>query len=153
MEASNRTLRLPGCDEQTFRLFLYHLAKNKLPDYIYDTKEEPSKEQIVASRAEFQTGLVKLWTFGDAYLMPELQIAAMKHLIDHVRYEYFTVEAVETAFAAAKDGVLRDLFIRQMIQDIEGLEGNYDGDMTRFGAVPGFFQAFMEQSCRCRSKE
>lgn len=154
MESSKRILRLPGCDEQTFNLFLYYTTKNALPDFktlCADVcKSNPGWDGAHARRSELQCALVRLWTFGDAYLIPKLQNLAMKELINLLDICTVSSEAVNLAFeTAAMDSPSRRVFVKECVQDYEELSVQ---DMDMLGALPGFFLRFTEQILRCPGK-
>lgn len=109
-EGRDNTLRLPGCDTETFKMFLYWACNRSLPE-----APEPGKGTTPANQT-FQFIMVKVWCFADAILLPQLQNDAMKALLDGLRYARVPVEAIRFTFEnSANDSVLRKAILEEVI--------------------------------------
>ncbi|KAK4501713.1 hypothetical protein PRZ48_007522 [Zasmidium cellare] len=156
-ETSEQTLRLPGCDEETFRFFLYYMTTNTLPDFGAEFqafyKSEHTVEETAAMRVQFQVALVRIWCFGDIYLMPKLQNAAVDRLLDLLKQVCIAPDAVRLAFSINVDGPLCKLFAQEAAFDYNGTTGFKKASMDRLGAIPGFICQFTDAILYCHTLE
>ena len=150
-ESDAQTLKLPGCDEHTFRLFLYWLCNHKFPDPYKDavtlTHGSEEKKAYITTQ---QLLLVKLWVFGDAYLLPRLQNDTMRRLLQLLQDTYIRAEAVQLAFTAAPfASKIREVAIAELVHSY-GKHDQYGGlrydddDISLLAATPGLMQSMLQ---------
>jgi hypothetical protein len=104
-----------------------------------------SKQEYTPELAKLQAHFVRLWCFGDAFLMPKLQNEAMKALLSCLNHSRVSVEALRLTFAnTAADSTLRkainDEFLYDYVASVEGsgCRGMYTEDMiSEMASIPG----------------
>lgn len=146
-------MTLPGSDLESVQLFIYWLCKHDLPDM---TKEEDSHTNGTPERRDCITKnqeiLVRLWCFGDRFLVPRLQNVAMKNLIHRLRGAYVRAEIVDLALRLTLEkSPLRNAITRHFLhnQPANGHANAYGGlqydqaDFERFGSTPGLMTQFL----------
>jgi hypothetical protein len=116
LEGFNRRLTLPGCDEDTLKVFLYWVVKKELPWTRYnccldfDCCETPCHRWL-----ESELQVIRVWRFADQYLMPKLQNAAMSILLDMLPEGYPQIDAIHEAFSAcAPDSRLCKMYVDEI---------------------------------------
>ena len=156
-EAENRMLRLPGCNQETFEHFLYWACNNNLPNFEAEvdaeidaaTNDEEKVTAAVTARG-YQLRLAKLWTFGNAYVLPKLQNVATRALGSIFPFSKTAPEAIRHAFAkSAEDSVLRKAFARETASDCL-CKRFLAEEMEIIGAIPGVFAAIMDVVVKCQ---
>lgn len=157
-EASTATLTLPGCDIDTFELFLHYLVNRDLPDseLVVGHAVAESDGQLAAIVA-YQAKLVRLWIFADAIMMPRLQNCAAHDIVRMCRFIH--PDSIETIFTATREGSrLRLLAVRSFLYIREantcfGTRYFSKQDSNRLMGVPGFMGECFEEVGRsvCRS--
>lgn len=130
-ESSQSTLRLPGCDADTFRLFLYWLCHRRFPEY--RALEERSDAYIL----QVQELLVRLWCFAEALLLPNLQNETMRYLLKVLDSSRVRVQAIRLMTElAAEDSVLHSTVMREVACDYK--QDTYTiEEANELGALPG----------------
>ena len=137
-ESEDKTLRLPGCDVDTFEGFLYWLCHKDIPD---DTGEN------VKDSDSYHQFLIRVWAFGDVYLMPLLQNEAMNHLLGAFDSNWPSPRAVKLAFELSSPGsIVREVLVEELA-DMYKRSGNdpdeeVEPEMNKLGATAGFTLAF-----------
>lgn len=149
-ETNGRTLKLPGCDEDTFELVLYWLVHKMLPESVKSINtsdvDVETKHQLVSTRQEL---FIKAWRFGQACLMPKLQNQAMTSLLAILEPWYVRPKAIEVAIdTTGIDSVLSVMLLDEAVWDL--YDGAYSSEeMDIFGAIPGFLAALVERTEQC----
>ncbi|KAK4539369.1 hypothetical protein LTR36_010999 [Oleoguttula mirabilis] len=149
-EGSDRTLRLPGCDQETFEVVLYWITSKTLPDFAAELDNEDTtfdaRHEMSSVR---QTLLVRTWAFGDAYLMPKLQNMAMRSLLAVFKHNRAHPEALREAFATTgAESTIRKACIMEAASDIYE-EAYTNEEKDRLGATPGFLSALLDVTGNC----
>jgi hypothetical protein len=131
-EGKERTLRLPGCDPDTFELSIAYLATAALPDYpgvadILSDLEGEAAEQMGENIETIQKKLIRLWSFADRHLLPKLQNAAMRGLLGVCQSHWILPGVVKVAYECSpSDGsALRRMILAQIIADFLSLAKSY----------------------------
>lgn len=151
-EAGDRTLRLPGCEEETFQLVLYWISHRRFPNFVLPVarlgRTSETDDTFVRN---LQVLCVKTWLFGDAYLMPKLQNEAMRGLTQiFTRHYYVQIEAIRLAFEGTASGtVLRAAILRNLNSDCKKISENKEV----LGGIPGLFADFIELQHACENHE
>lgn len=102
-ERSTRTLRPPGCDEETFACSLHWLTFRRLPS----NRSHGGEHGIPRNCEHCHSAMIKLWTFGDAYLLPKMQNLAMFRLIELCHDIHMSAADAKLAYGStAKDSWL-----------------------------------------------
>jgi hypothetical protein len=144
-ESRDQALTLPGCSVETCQLFLYWLAKSALPDFkvaCVAAREEDEQSAQQASN-EAQLGLVRLWYFGEAYLMPALQNAAMRALLKILEISWPYACAVREVFlTSVKGSHLRWVFAGEITRRLNEKNTYEESDLDEFASIPGFLTVF-----------
>lgn len=144
-EAKTRTLRLPGCQRQTFEFFLFYLANKTLPDSL----------NLLGGTDEICISLGKLWNFGDFLIIPAFQNLAMRRILEtlkqssavrFVRFAYENTADVSPLRRVAIDEMVADFAFRNMDDDEEVFE-----EMDRLGAIPRLFRDYAIRSADARN--
>jgi len=156
-EAENRMLRLPGCNQETFEHFLYWACNNNLPNFEAEVDAEidaatNDEEEVTAAvtARRYQLRLAKLWTFGDAYVLPKLQNVAMRALGSIFPFSKTAPEAIRHAFAESAEGsVLREALARETASDYL-CKRFLAEEVEMIGAVPSVFAAIMDVIVKCQ---
>ena len=80
-EATEKNLRLPGCDSEVFKVFLYWMWRNEAPAFAQevDALDNPTPRQVAVDNREML--LIRAWMFGDGYLIPKFQNEVMDSLL------------------------------------------------------------------------
>jgi len=149
-KSAARTLKLPGCDSDIFQLFLYWTCNRTLP--IGEcTQKIPNTEASATRHREECVYLVRLWAFEDACLMPELQNAAMKALLNEMYTHRVPVEAVREAFATTAHGLLiREATMKEAFRACIEYEDGYDTEEKEvLDTIPGLFKGFTDELISC----
>lgn len=143
-------VRLSGCiDAQLFKLFfLPWLNRQGLPDVNALIGTRPKEQQKSAPNL-LQSMLVRLWVFGDIYLMRGLQNAAMQHLVNLLHEVPVTPAAIQAGFAGTADGsLLRRVLVKEAVKLWEKEELDVE-TADALGVIPGFFHAFVSEIDAC----
>ncbi|KAK5110163.1 hypothetical protein LTR85_001545 [Meristemomyces frigidus] len=153
-ESGDRTLKLLGCEEETFQLVLYWLVHRTLPDAAEETDtaslDYEKRYQLSSNR---QVLLIKVWSFGDACLITKLQNEAMRSLLNPLRLYSVSPVALREAFATTSvSSVLREVLMTEIVPDLYDVD--YDEEeMAALGAIPGFLGALLGVTRQCGSRE
>lgn len=143
VEGQSRTLKLPGCSVDTFRVFLYYAINQNLP------------RMRVTSRDQFATLDAALWhrmknlmvrasVFADFILMPEFAAEATNCLLTMIDDTYIHVATVELIYELSPEGSwLRDIAVKEAMWTNRCV-GYGREEMDRFSALPGFFYEFAD---------
>lgn len=133
-EAKTHRFSVPGCDEKTFRLFLFHLATKKLP----------KKECLSSDDDNRAVELARLWVFGEYLMLPTLQNAAMARLLETLGLVTTGLRLIEVAYGNSADGSpLRRAVLGEAVGDCLAKLWPFDREeMDGIAAVPGFFYDF-----------
>lgn len=144
MESTSRILKLPGCDLETLKLFLYYIANaHTLPDL-----DNMTRRCIMVEK--WQQRFARLWLFGEYFLIPDLQGKALESL-EAIFFEDFGVslepETVKITFQdTPQRNALHSLIVRKAVQECKDTGqigvGRADHVMNELAAIPGFFLAF-----------
>ena len=144
-ERLDRTLKLPGCDHDTFKLFLYWLCNRELPPVANAPDDDLSVETIYASFTQRTKVLIRLWCLADACLMPKLQntsMSALMKLQEGVRVDMEVVE--HTIEIAPPDSPLRKVVMDEVAYDYN--DGNYtDEEESQLALMPGVLQDLLKR--------
>ncbi len=71
-ESSEHKLRLPGCETEVFKVFLYWLGNRSIPVLADDFHAHDGEEWYEVAEKHSML-LIKVWVFADACLLPNLQ--------------------------------------------------------------------------------
>ncbi|SMY26662.1 unnamed protein product [Zymoseptoria tritici ST99CH_1A5] len=155
-QARERTLRLPGCDEDTFKLFIGYLANNRLPDYTaaYEASMSPGDETATDKlHTSFQDQLINLWSLADAYLMPSLQNKAMRQFLQLTAGGTILAGTASLAYEKTADGsVMRQAVVGECVNDYatKTLAHCFNEVwFKRMGTVQSFFYDFSKTLAAC----
>ena len=136
-ESDEHALRLPGCDADTFRLFLYWLCHGRLPEDMKDKGPPGDHEERDMFCRRRQELFIRLWCFADAYLLPKIQNEAMRAFLDHLRSSRVRIESVRLAFELASEhSPLHSAVMNELIYDCGRLAYNVE-DMDYLGTIAG----------------
>jgi hypothetical protein len=125
-EASNQRLRLPGCDDKSFRIFLYWLHHRALP--------EPF---------DVQESLVKAWAVGEALLLEDFQAAVLKALRETWQHSVVDMRALAAAFElTAEKSYIQRAVLTEFMQ--EARPAPKSADLKALETIPGFLKCYME---------
>lgn len=146
-EASKNVLKLPGCDQKTFQLFLYWIFHDNIPvDLGYFQSADVEEGEVYS--AELQVSLVRLWCFADLVLMPDLQNATMRYLMDHMSTTCVKVEAVKAVtLIASPDSQLYKMIMDDLTSDIAKFHviAHKPERRDQLGAIPGVMSAVLDR--------
>lgn len=110
-EAEERTLRIPGCDADVFKFFLYWLCERELPSFWaeHDISEEPA--------CRWAKLLMRLCVFADACLVTTLENDAIYELLRLLRDGYGrTLDMVYCAYKIAPAGSrVREIYLTEAL--------------------------------------
>jgi hypothetical protein len=114
-ERGSKPITLPDCDEETCQYFIYWLAYRKLPSSLAneDSPMDADGDDTGSDDTLNSCRLVKIWVFGDKYVMPQLQNATMTLLISNVRKNSLRVETTRLAFEMLPDSLVTKLLLEQ----------------------------------------
>lgn len=138
-ESSTRELRLPGCDKETFQLFLFYLSQKSLPNISPNTDNDD----------DFDAGVVyaRVWVFADYLVIPKLQDAALCQVMRILQKEN-SISLTEYAYDNSVEGSpLRRVVVAEAVNDLVD-EFKYRGSdderkrFERLAAIPGYFLDF-----------
>lgn len=146
MEAETRTLKLPGCNKDTLELFLYYATNKTLPDFVMPINAQAEMEEGLAISLGFELRLIRLWSFGDAFLVPKVQNEAMLRFL-RIRMSCGGVHSSVVALAfevAAPDSQLCQAMVAMTVHGwIWGSRSPKTPErMQRLSEIPGFFDLF-----------
>ena len=153
-EATDYTLRLPGCDEDALRFFVYYLTHGKTLLEFDETCGElaGSWDERDSDASQFARKhiliLMHVWKFADVTLMPKLQNVAIKWICKLMSWIKLDVDLVRVAFAdTAEDSHLRKAMVGEVIGEwqLEYLLPTVPKQariMDGLGSIPGFFPLF-----------
>lgn len=142
VESVSKTLRLPGCDTQTFKLFLFWICKQTLPGHADSARWSRSYEVI----GVYLVQMVRLWALGEMLMMPKMQNAAMQQLLEAMNdggdlfseYRLATAEALEVA---SLESPIVAIFFQELLFDFT--KGwLHDEQLENFTRFPGFTVKF-----------
>jgi hypothetical protein len=156
-ETESRRLRVPGCDAQTFELFMHYVADRELPPDMdcQNLEEDLDDADYVRCVRDVRAQLIKLWVFGDYCGVPSMQNAAMFALIEGMKVALFESRTIKLAFdSSAEDSVLRRVFVDEFARDTEytceHAKLKYTKDFfDEVGEIKGFLYAVERQRLRC----
>jgi hypothetical protein len=153
-ETEKHVLTLPESNLDTVRLSIYWLSKHTLPNFKKEVDSFPFRSQEMQNSAtEKQESLVRLWCFADRFLIPTLQNAAMKQILNLLRRYYVRAEIVDLAFRlSSHDSALRPAVLRSFLHHwhsgspINAYGGlKYEqADIDRLGETLGIMPIFLE---------
>ncbi|KAK4539182.1 hypothetical protein LTR36_001182 [Oleoguttula mirabilis] len=113
-ESQDRTLRFPGVREEVVQAFVAWLFQYSLPlnDLVEAAEEEDIEDDDEWVQEEMRL-VVRLWAFGEQYMLPRLQNAAMRELYKRVRYVYPDIDIIKEAYECSPPkSTLRKLMMR-----------------------------------------
>lgn len=145
IETKQQKLRLPGCDTTTLHLFLNWLCNRTLStlcDELYELTDgdvEDDSQEVRQAASKLQVILVKLWVFGEAYLMPKLQNETMECFLDLLQNGFISTDAVHVAFELTASDMFRRMIAKEVAQWQR--RGCYsDEEIDGLGTIDGFFK-------------
>ena len=143
-EAKTRALTLPDCDIDTVQMFLYWLCNLEVPnsrEMVYEHARGSETRREVVSQQQLQ--LIRLWCFGDRFLIPRLQNAAVRDLVDLLDISYIRAAAMALVFNTTHEtSPLRALAVHSFLVYYPTInaygEQTYSEDaLNMMGGTPG----------------
>lgn len=109
-EANERTLSLPGCDAKIFSIFLYWMCNRELPNLNGPSEKD---DRFFDSMFRWQKLLIRLWVFGDAYLIPALCQDSIDYILRILHQDAGTTfDLVQFAYETTPEGsMIRKVFL------------------------------------------
>ncbi|KAK4501712.1 hypothetical protein PRZ48_007521 [Zasmidium cellare] len=153
-EDGRRILRLPGCDTPTLQLFLLWLYKRALPDFgeYQATLLERlgvESEIVMKSSIDLQTKLVKLWSFGEMFLIPALQNDTTDALLDVVEADKLQPAAVALVYQTISSDMIKRMCAKEALNGWR--ERFYsEHELSLLGGIPGFMGEILDSREECR---
>lgn len=141
VEAATRTLKLPGCNAETFRWLLHFIVHKNLP-----RMEVTDKAQFATLDARLwhrmKNDMVRAWVFADYISMPDFGDEAMDRLLCMIDETYIHVATVELIYEFAPAGsALRKMAVKETVWT--EISVGYDRkDMERLAQLPDFLHDF-----------
>jgi hypothetical protein len=143
-ESDSRVLHLPGCNEETFQLFLYRLVRGQLP--IYDRCDIPEGCGNCPG-VPFDDRLIRLWAFGAAIKLMHLQNAVMMALVKHWKHHALQVSFIRLAFTLTSQiSILRVAVIHEKLGI--SADSSSDEEFEEMETIPGYFNEFATEVIR-----
>jgi hypothetical protein len=141
-EGLEQTLTLPGCDEDTFKLFLYWLCNHNLPEPFACTRTDSEEH-----KANTQDALVRLWCLSDMVLIPGLQNETIKVLLACLERTRVSLKAVKTTCELTTEGShLHKAIMDELAFDIVSSALYHDKDlMSSMEAIQGLMGEMLER--------
>jgi hypothetical protein len=128
------TLKLPGCDTDTFELFLYWLHNKGLPSE-FDKVPPGLRSTELLERRKL---MVQLWGFGNAYLMPKIQNVAMNTYLNLLSEHRVSLEEVSLVAELAPQGSpLWVVTMDELAHDHDSLLDDGEEIVDHFANNPG----------------
>ena len=154
-ESTTQTLKLPGCDVETFRHFLYWLSTRELYRLDYSKLDRYGRFDDIN---HLQLTLVHLWVFADRFAILQLQDAVMRGLFEAVCDQTIALpSAIQEAYNTTSSGSpLRRLFLKSFLAQLfNGPSGGMSWQSSAWVILessPGFLQDCFEMISKSRCK-
>ncbi|KAH9831054.1 hypothetical protein Tdes44962_MAKER02131 [Teratosphaeria destructans] len=151
-EASSNILTFPDFDEKILEGFVYWLAAGHLPrhDEFLSEARNVDPDKLAEYLLDWELLLIRLWIFGDQYMIPKLQNCAMSPLLNAMMHRPLAPRAVREIFErTANDAPLRRAAVTNITGDLTC--GWYHADdVEELSQIPGLLVAAMEENRQCR---